>query len=100
MMCSSGGPMSTTVTFIQAVALSAYLVGSAMSLFMAGISNHAGVFVSQNSKPRQLSLGEDIAELAFSPDGSLLAAGGFYKNIRIWNTGTWEVVREIAHAGE
>lgn len=33
--------------------------------------------------------------VAYSPDGSLLAAGGIDRRVRIWRTDTWEMVAEL-----
>ncbi len=41
--------------------------------------------------------GDDVTDLAFSPDGGLLASGGDDNAVRVWNTGTGQLDHDLPH---
>ncbi|HET6313239.1 MAG TPA: hypothetical protein VFH60_05340 [Chloroflexia bacterium] len=45
---------------------------------------------------RQLSFGTYVEEVAYSPDGRLLAAGGIGHVVKIWSTRDWHLVRTLS----
>ena len=43
---------------------------------------------------------DSINSVCFSPDGKLLASGGWDKTVRVWELGTWrELLRLDGHLG-
>jgi WD40 repeat protein len=45
---------------------------------------------------RQLSLGTYVEDVAYSPDGRLLAAGGIGHVVKVWDTVDWHLVRTLS----
>jgi WD40 repeat protein len=72
------------------------LVLGGVFLAPVGNSQSSGVMIA-NSQVQSLDFGDFVSGLTYSPDGSVLAAGGFNKQVRLWNTSNWEVLRELRH---
>src|SRR5438128_2627664 len=71
----------------------------ALLIFAAGLSAQPGENLPSRAFQRigttKLRHGSRILSLAYSPDGTLLVAGGGHDPVRVWNPKTGELVREV-----
>lgn len=70
---------------------------SAMRSFATLNKNYLPPKVTQICK---VDLGDFVGGLAFAPDDSMLAAAGFNRRVKIWDTNKWAVIRDLKHPGE
>jgi len=49
---------------------------------------------------RIINVRSAVMALAFSPDGALMAAGGRDRQVRVWSTADWSLVRTLSGHGE
>jgi dipeptidyl aminopeptidase/acylaminoacyl peptidase len=72
-----------------------------MALILTSTACRASKALSTcSTSTHQLTLGtQRVSSISYSPDGTILAAGGQDKLVRMWDTRTWKVLHDLPHPG-